>query len=136
MEAKPRLKSWKGPHVEWMSIPFPFLIFPICYLPQQLIYSPISLSFCIHSIPLNPESSPVYGNEKFKCLSTYASSQTRELQSWKGPNTLGPQVLQSWRGRVPRVPLSCCARSGEATQTPILRIPLPTFTFIYFQFCG
>jgi len=24
---------------------------------------------------------------------------------WRGPNTLGPDVLHSWRGRVPRVPL-------------------------------
>jgi len=34
---------------------------------------------------------------------------------WTGPNRLGPRDLQSWRGRVPRVPLGGCALPDSGT---------------------
>ena len=36
------------------------------------------------------------------------AKMTDSCKRWRGPNTLGPHDLQSWRGRVPRVPYGGC----------------------------
>jgi len=91
------------------SLPFllPFFMLSCRYLPHRC---------CTHSLfpillgyPLSPEASPVGPRSVNKQLdrlrSVHVESNEKDShESWSGPNTLGSLVLQSCRGRVPRIP--------------------------------
>jgi len=85
----------------WMVIPFVFLLHPF----------PISryCSTCVSPIPFptlhffSPsEVQEVISDYSDKLYTLPSKKMTTSCKSWRGPNTLGPRDLQSWRGRIPR----------------------------------
>ena len=84
-----RLKSWRGPQLGWIKIPFLFLFHlspsptivpPLFYLPSLFLF-PLPVQYA-------------YGLGGLMGCPRCPAKKTR------GPNTLGPQFLQSWRERV------------------------------------
>jgi len=63
--------------------------------------SPILFPYSSFLLPLNlPRTSSHHTDQRII---------TASCKSWMGPNTLGSDDLQSWKGRVPRVPYGGCA---------------------------
>jgi len=113
--ASSRNQGWqvgRGPHMEWMSVPFPFFLHPFLLRPFSFssLFAPLllhPLSFCIHS-----SKSSFHGGacslvgrgawSQMKILSasevTCRAPRNDDQKSLREPNTLDFQVLQSWRG--------------------------------------
>ena len=58
------------------------------------------------------------------CHPLYSKNMTPSCKSWRGQNTLCPNILRSWRGHEPRVPCrgctyscACCVPSSSAGVT-------------------
>ena len=96
--AQPRLKCGRGPQVgENLLLPFPPPSSPL-FLP--LFLHSLFLSF--HSLHFSFDQPIKSSWTVWGCpISSHGSTKMiASCKSWRGPNTLGPQDLQSWRGRV------------------------------------
>ena len=108
----------------WVVSSFLFLL--------SSLFAPIADAFTLllspfpplkfESFPCGPEWSPT-ANKKSSNASKVMRRTHRKKngsnKTWRGPNTLDRQVLQSWRGRVPRVPYGGCAYVNMGVLAPI-----------------
>jgi len=83
--------------------------------PVIICASTVAPTLFLHQFPypINLEASPVGQggyNEQLKHLWSHAhvDNKNGSQKNWRGPNTLRPKVLQSWRKRIPRVLLGGC----------------------------
>ena len=81
--------------------------------------SPLSLlpRPCLtHSLPYSSFLLPLNLARRSGLLSTLTREKMiARCKVWTGPNRLGPRDLQSWRGRVPRVPWGGCTLPDSGT---------------------
>ena len=69
-----------------------------------------------HSLPYSSFLLPLNLARRSGLLSTLTREKMiARCKVWTGPNRLGPLDLQSWRGRVPRVPWGGCALPDSGT---------------------
>ena len=111
-----RNHGWKvGRDLRWGGLPItvvffhPFPVYPYCSTPPvSTVPFPTSLS----SPPKRPFGQSAVRSPYFR------AKMTTSRKSWRGPCTTGPHVLQSWRGRVPRVPYGVCTGFVSSRNAP------------------